>query len=125
MAIQNEGKLLLQNSFKDTSSLPIATHARLKGEEKFIGDPNDFPWVSGVNTISWGTANASTGLPLLGIEEFEITLSGTTTFITVTGVEYGVLSGSTFTKYAEATLSNAVFSASGRYTITAATINFV
>jgi hypothetical protein len=125
MAIQNQGKLLLQNSFKDTVSLPIATHARLKGEEKFLGDPDDFPWVSTVNSISWGTANATTGLPLSGNEEYEITLSGSTTFITVTGIEYGVLSGSTFQKYAEATLNSAVFSASGRYTVTAATINFV
>jgi hypothetical protein len=124
MAIQNEGKLLLQNSFKDTVSLPIATHARLKGEEQFLGDQNVYDWESTVNSISWGTANATTGLPLTGNEEFEITLSGGTTFITVTGIEFGVLDGSTFTKYAEATLSSAVFSASGRYTVTAATINF-
>jgi hypothetical protein len=124
MAIQNEGKLLLQNSFKETVSLPIATHARLKGEESFFGDPNPVAYVSSVNSIVWGTANATTGLPLSGVEVYDIVVNAGTTGIAITGIEFGVLSGSTFTKYAEATLATAIFSASGRYTVTAATINF-
>jgi hypothetical protein len=124
MAIQNEGKLLLQNSFKDTVGLPIATHARLKGEESFLGDPNPVAYFSSVNSISWGTANASTGLPLSGVEVYDIVVNSGTTGIAITGIEFGVLDGSTFTKYAEATLATAVFSATGRYTVTAATINF-
>lgn len=124
MAIQNEGKLLLQNLFKATDASAVATHARLKGEELFVGDPTPQAWTSSVNAIGWGTANASSGLPLSGVEEYDVTVSAGTSNIAVTGIEYGVLSGGTFTKYAEATLSTAVFSATGKYTVTAATINF-
>ena len=123
MAITNDGKLLLQNKFK-TPSIPYYTHARLKGEELFVGDPNPVAWTGTVNAISWGTPNASTGLPIIGSESFSITVDAGTSGITITGVQLGVLSGATFTPYAEVDLTLAVFQASGIYTVTSININF-
>lgn len=125
MAITNDGKLLLQNKFK-TPSVAAYTHARLKGEESFLADPNPVTFLGTVNAISWGTPNASTGLPIVGNESFSITFpSGTgTAAITINAIEIGVLSGQTFTPYAEVDLTPAVFQASGIYTVTSVNINF-
>ena len=68
--------------------------------------------------------NASTGLSIVGDESFSITVDAGTSGITVTGVQIGVLSGSTFTPYAEVDLALAVFQASGIYTVTSININF-
>lgn len=123
MAITNDGKLLLQNKFK-TPTVAYYTHARLKGEELFVGDPNPVAWTGSVNAISWGTPNATSGLELVGDESFSITVDAGTSGITVTGVQIGVLDGSTFTPYAEVDLALAVFQASGIYTVTSININF-
>lgn len=123
MALTNDGKLLLQNKFK-TPSIPAYTHARLKGEELFVGDPNPVAWTGTINAISWGTPNASTGLPIIGTETFNITVDAGTSAITITGIQIGTLSGETFTPYAEVDLTLANFQASGIYTVTSININF-
>lgn len=123
MALTNDGKLLLQNKFK-TPSVAYYTHARLKGEQVFVGDPTPVAWTGTVNAISWGTPNASTGLPIVGNESFSITVDAGTSSITVTGIEIGELSGETFSRYAEVDLSLALFQASGIYTVTSVNINF-
>lgn len=125
MALSNDGKVLLQTAIKgDIQNDPLVGWIRLKGIKTVSGTPGQ-AYTSTANQVSWGTENASTGLPLSGTEQYTITIDATTTYIEVQAIELiQDDNGSPGLKIAEISVTSAPFTISGLYTLQSVNINF-
>lgn len=116
MALLNDGKIKLQESFRDRATKLVVT-----GAATVLGI-GDTTFESASQTVTWLNPSAITGLVMSGNEKFVIPFASGTSQIVISGFE---LQNSTGNVQLSGNLnSNATYNEEGKYVVSSLNVSF-
>ena len=119
MPLLHNGNIILQNAIKGVSGEidPLVTHISVAGTQ----DGSAFE--SAKNAVAWSTPNFTSGLAMVGTEQFTIS-KGVGGNITINKIKLYFDDNGSFIEVGEVDTTSTLFTASGQFTVQTLTLNF-